>query len=413
MRALDKYRAALDASQTGCGKTPVAVKIAFDYDFPTLIVAPKTAVPMWEEELEDSGISEWYVINYEKLRANGTEWGHWIDKAKKIWKWNLPATTLLIWDEVQKAKGMNTQNARMLWAAKPYRNLMLSATAAKDPTEMKALGFLLGLHRLRDFWKWSMRYGCKPGMFGGLEFDGEPEDLDNLHKLIFPDHGSRLTTADLADHFTETQIIMTPLDFGAEVQAAYAEMDRELAALAAAKATDSKGAEALTIRLRARQKVELLKVPEMVDRTEDLVAEGRSVALFVNFTATIDALRARFSMPSGVVSGAHGDRQKHIKAFQADEIRVIVCNIQAGGLILNLQDLRGVYPRTSLISPNDNEKDIIQVIGRIHRAAGLTPTQQHVLFAANTIEEAVKDNCMKKMANVDIFNEGLKESVDE
>src|SRR5262249_33722186 len=151
---------------------------------------------------------------------------------------------------------------------------------------------------------------CVPGQWGGIEFDGDPDILDNLHKQIFPAHGSRLTRADMAEHFQETKIIMDPLEFGPEIKAVYEKMEAELAALAKTESKDKKGTEEsiLTIRLRARQRVELLKVPEIVERIEDLVAEGVSVAVFVNFTATLDAIRARISMPSGVVSGKHADR---------------------------------------------------------------------------------------------------------
>jgi hypothetical protein len=74
---------------------------------------------------------------------------------------------------------------------------------------------------------------------------------------------------------------------------------------------------------------------------------------------------------------------------------------------VNLHDLHGNHPRVSLISPSDNAKDIIQCLGRIHRAGGATPTRQYVLFAAGTVEEEVKENCTAKMKRIDIFNEGI------
>ena len=411
MTAIDKYRAALDASSTGCGKTLVAAQIAFEYDFPTLVIAPKSAIPMWEAELEDRGVSEWYVLNYEKIRTGKTEWGEWVGPKGNIWRWNVPADTFMIWDECQKGKGMNSQNARMFWSAKPYRNLCLSATAAKDPTEMKALGYLLGLHQLRNFWGWALKNGCVPGTFGGLDFEGTPEQIDALHHAIFPLHGSRLTRDDMKEHFKDTQIILDPIDFGPEIQAVYEEMEKELAVVETARKGDPRSAQAqeLLIRLRARQKVELLKVPYMLDRIENDLEEGLSVAVFVNFTATVDALRSRLEVPSGVVTGAHPDRQKWIDDFQNDRIRVIINNVQVGGVNISLHDLNGVYPRTAYISPSDNEKDVLQCVGRIDRAGNQSETQQHVLFAANTVEVAVKDNCVKKMKQIDIFNRGLDE----
>jgi Mimiviridae putative ATP-dependent RNA helicase len=409
--ALGNYGAALDASVTGAGKTLVACEVARQMKIPVFVVAPKVSRPMWERELEEHGC-DWYgVTNYEMLRTGKEPYGTWAKHSGgRIWLWQLPQETLLIFDECQRAKGMNSQNARIMWSAKPYNTLMLSASAAKDPTEMKALGYLLGLHRLRDFWKWALRNGCSHGMFGGLQFSGTPEDLDALHSQIFPEHGSRLDYDDMAEYFQATEINMTPLDFGPEIKQVYEHMATELAALDEKKQYDSSQAEVLTIRLRARQKVELLKVPYIFDMTNDLLAEGRSVVLFVNFTQTLEALRDRISnaYDVGIIAGIDiKNRQKYIDDFAEDRIRVMICNVQAGGVSVNLHDRYGKYPRVSIISPADNEKDILQCVGRIHRAGGATPTQQHILFAAGTIEEEVKTNCETKLGRISIFNEGL------
>ena len=408
--ALQKHKAAIDKSVTGAGKTLIACDLAKDLDRPAFVVTPKVGIPMWERELEERGCDYYGVINYEKLRTGKTPYGEWL--SPKVWKWNLPEKTFVIFDECQKSKGMNSQNGRMMWGCKPYTTLMLSATAAKDPTEMKALGYLLGLHNLRNFWQWCKLNGCRPGMFGGLQFKGTLDNINKLHKQIFPEHGSGLTFADLAEYFQDTEINTTPLDFGDEMKSVYKEMDDELTALLKKEASDSSSAEALTIRLRARQRSELLKVPYLVDRTYDLLGEGRSVVLFVNFTQTLEALKERIGSvtPVGEISGRPEgvkNRQQAIDDFAEDKLRVMICNVQAGGALVSLHDRRGEFPRAALISPSDNEKEIIQCIGRIHRAGGKTPTQQWVLFAAGTIEEDVQKNCHTKMRQVGVFNEGI------
>jgi hypothetical protein len=412
LEALNTGRAALDGSATGCGKTLVAAEIATTAQCPTLVVCPKSAIPMWKKELEVRGVNMLGAINYEMLRMGNTEWGTWVGPPGGIWQWSprLSSDTMIVWDEEQRCQGMNSQNARMCWSAKRFYNLCLSATAAKDAREMKALGYLLGLHDLRGFWNWTKLYGCQNGLWGGLDFVGGPEDVARLHRNIFPKHGSRLTTWDLRDHFTETQIITTPLEFGDEVKGLYSRMAVELAALKKRAAGDSNDAEALTIRLRARQRVELLKVPVMLELIEDWLKEGCAIPVFVNFTDTLEALHKRLSNVHavGIVSGkCIKDRQKHIDDFQADRTPILLCNTQAGGTSISLHDLNGNHPRRALISPSDNEKDILQCLGRVHRAGGKTPTQQHVLFAAGTVEEEVELNCRAKMDNIEIFNEGI------
>lgn len=412
MQSLDLHRSALDGSSTGCGKTVVAAKIAATYRRPTLVVCPKSVIPMWKRELYGQGVQPLGVINYEMLRTGRSAYGEWKRPLPKqmIWDTGLPTDSLIIWDEVQRCQGMNTQNAKMLWSSKKHFNLCLSATAAKDPTEMKALGFVLGLHKLRDFWKWAKQRGCYNGTFGGLEFSGKTEHLYALHKEIFPEHGSRMTVSDLSEHFTETQIITTPIEFGDELRNIYKQMEEELNKLSDREKNDP--TEVLTIRLRARQRAELCKVPIILEMVEDFLAEGRSLAIFVNFTDTLEAIRERLSVLTtvGMISGGYvKDRQKYIDDFAADRIRVMICNTQAGGVSVNLHDQRGEFPRTSIISPSDNEKDILQCLGRIHRAGGETPTQQHVLFAADTIESEVEYNCRKKIEQIGIINCGQNE----
>lgn len=412
--ALLKYKAALDASDTGCGKTLVAAEIAAELRRPTFIVCLKSSIPMWEKETKDRGWPALDVVNYELLRRGRTKWGTWA--ARKIWTWKLSNDALIIWDEVQKCQGFDSLNSKMLIGSKPYTNLLLSASAAEDPTEMRASGYLLGLHSLRDFWSWCKSNGCNPGQFGGLEFGKElnvkyDEILAKLHYRLFPDHGSRLTVTDLKDHFQDTQIITTPLDFGPEVKKIYKEMEAELSNLKEVMLSDSPSAEALVRMLRARQQAELCKTPTMIEMAEDLLREGRSVVIFVNFEATIQALNSRLA-GARIISGKTSDnRQETIDAFQSDECRLLICNVQAGGVSVSLHDLNGNHPRTAIISPSWNAKDILQTLGRVHRAGGKTPSQQHILFASGTIEEDVEQAVRTKMRRIDLLNEGDENSV--
>lgn len=415
MEALRKHNAALDASSTGCGKTLVSAEIAARLGRPTFIVGLKSSIPMWQQEMADRGHPALSVINYEMLRRGKTQWGSWA--GRKIWNWNLPDDALLIWDEVQNCQGYDSLNSKMLIGAKPFSNLLLSATAAEDPTEMKANGYILGLHRLRDFWSWCKQNGCAPGQFGGLEFGKElnvnyDEILARLHYSLFPEHGSRLSVSDLKDHFQETQIITTPIEFGEEIKSIYAEMEAEIANLHELMLSDEDvdpSAEALVALLRARQKTELCKVPVMIQMAEDLIREGRSVVIFVNFNATIEALNKRL-VGFKIISGRAKDRQQVIKSFQSDECRGLIVNGQAGGVSVSLHDLHGNHPRIAIISPSFNAKQILQTLGRVHRAGGATPSQQHILFAAGTVEEQVEQAVRAKIHRIEIFNDGKEDS---
>lgn len=405
LSAIREYRAALDASETGTGKTVVGASIAAELKVPVLVICPKIVIPSWEAELKEQGVKPLAVLNYEKLRTGKTPWGSWDGKQ---WKWqNLTNDALLIWDEVHRCQGNGTKNAKMLLAAKPFQNLMCSATAAEDPTEMKALGYVLGLHAGGNFFTWAMRNGCFRNRWGGLEFKGKDEFLQRIADQIFPEKGSRVSKKDLADHFAETQIITSPLSIDDRIGELYEEMEREIAELEARALQDKKGHEheKLTLMLRARQKIELLKIPAMIELTEDLVREGHSVVLFVNFDATADALADRLQI-GGIIRGGQSAeaRAEIVEKFQSNKLRVIVANIAAGGVGVSLHDVHGGHPRAAIISPSWNAKDLIQTLGRVHRAGGKTPSLQRVIFAANSIEEDIEKSVRKKLNQIQILN---------
>jgi superfamily II DNA or RNA helicase len=412
MSILQDHKSALDSSETGTGKTIVGAEIARRAEItdriPVLVVCPKAVIPSWERELKDRGASNAQVINYDKLRGGKTLFGHW---EKRKWVWDLDDYALIIFDEAHKCGGVDTKNSKMLIEAKDrYRVLMLSATLASSPTQMRAAGYLLGAHGLGNFWQWCLKNGCSKNRWNGIDFGGDPLHIKNIAEQI-AHRCSRMTVADMADHFTETQIVTEPLDFGDEIGAIYDEMEAELAALEASSKTDKKNsaAEALVAQLRARQRVELLKVPVIVEMTEDLLTEGKSVAIFANFKATLEALVSKLNAKSGI-SVIHGDqtageRQTAIDLFQTDVSRVVLCQTAAGGVGISLHDVTGKHPRAAIISPDWNEKNIVQVIGRVHRAGGKTPSMQRILFAAGTIEEKVEKSVNKKIKNLNLLNE--------
>jgi superfamily II DNA or RNA helicase len=409
-KALRTYRAALDASETGCGKTIVAVNLIKRLGIPAIVVCPKSTIPAWNKELKEQGIRA-TVVNYEKLRAGNTGLGKFFASQ---WKWSLEGSVdrLVVWDEVQKCMSMKSRNSKMLIGSKQYLNLLLSATAAEDPTEMKALGYILGLHGLKDYWGWLKKHGCRANAWGAMEFKGGPTELEKIHNNVFNNgKGSRLKVSDMKAHFTDTQIITEPVDFGDEgaISKLYETMEDEILNLHNEMLGDSANpaAQALVKQLRARQQVELLKIPYIVESAEDALREKKSVAIFVNFDATLEALCERLSTNCVIRGGQPLDeRSDCIKRFQDGSSQLIVCNIAAGGTGVSLHDETGKHPRTALISPSFNAKELLQVLGRVHRAGGKSISQQRLLFASGTIEEKIEASIRKKLKNLEIFNEG-------
>ena len=99
--------------------------------------------------------------------------------------------------------------------------------------------------------------------------------------------------------------------------------------------------------------------------TNKLVAEGKSVALFINFRDTIHAIQESVKNAMIIYGGQpEAERQANIEMFQENQKHVIICQMQSGGVGLSLHDLGG-RQRVSLISPTWSAIDMIQALGRI------------------------------------------------
>ena len=413
--ALSKHRVALDASDPGTGKTYVACAVAARLGYPVAIVSTKATIPSWSKVAAGFGLQPLLVVNYEKVRRGKLPECRAVGRR---FEWNLPEDTLFILDECQKCKGRDSLNAKLLIAARSqhYRILLCSATAASNPLEMRAIGFALGLHALYDFWTWAKQHGVVEGLFG-LQYEGGADCLKQLHKSIFPSRGSRMRIADIPN-FPESTVEAAVLETGKTkaIQREYDAMRRELQAAERtgdsvtmsklADQLDARSASPMTIMLRARQAVELHKVDAMAELARCGLEEGQSVAVFVNFSATIDALAEKLGCHDIICGGQDpGERQEIISRFQANLIPLVICNIQAGGVGVSLHDPTGTKPRLSIISPTFSAADLRQALGRVHRAGG-APCIQKICFAAGTCEERTAELCAEKLANIDLLNDG-------
>lgn len=414
--SLRLYRVAIDMSEPGTGKTYCGSALCARMSCPVVVVTTKATVPSWRMVLEKFGVKPLLVTNYEQLtrgkqavcRKHGT-----------YFEWLLPADALIVFDECQKCKGLKSLNSGLLIAARRqhFRILLCSATAASNPLEMKALGFALGLHALCDFYTWARRHGVVDGFFG-LQFNGEPDALKRIHESIFPHKGSRMTIANIPS-FPATMIEATPIETGKakSIQRVYDNLKRQMKEAqrhddrdtlhSLAHNLNARSVTALTIQLRARQEIELLKADAMVAMAKDAVEEGMSVVLLVNFDATIEHLAAALNAHDSILRGGQSptERQRVIDRFQANECPVVIANMQAGGVGVSLHDPKGIRPRLSLISPSFSAQDLRQALGRVHRAGGAASVQK-ILFAADTVEEHTADICANKLANIDLLNDG-------
>lgn len=406
---LARQRAAVDCSDTGVGKMYVGASIVRELNVPALVVAPKSILSKWHDVAAHFG-TEVSAINYEMVRTGRTPFGAWVPSKNGRGKWFQWADEVqfLIFDEGHYCAGMQSQNAALMFAAARQKKLTLvtSATLAESPLKMRAVGFLLGLHRGNDFYGWLRRNGCKPGVWGGFEFRGGPEAMAKIHKQIFPDKGVRVRVEEIPD-FPETQITCELVDVEnpAKAERLYAEMAMQIEALHERAQHDKGGA--LSEILRARQELELLMVPGIVEMARNAIEEGHSVPIFVNFRDTLEAIAGRLETPC-ILHGdiSPEDRDRYIKKFQSDERRAIVCISELGGVGLDFHDLLGRYPRYALVLPGYRAVTLKQVFGRVHREGGKTKSFQRVLFPATKLGRRIHSTVSAKLNNLDSLNDG-------
>lgn len=400
MDVLARRGAALDASDMGSGKTYVACSLVRETRLPTLVIAPKTILTAWHRVAAYMG-TDLDTINWEKVRTGRTPYGRWEDPTCKKFVWD-KRIGMLIFDEAHRGKGTNTLNSYIMAGAKGRTTMCLTGTPATSPLEMKSLGYLLGLHDYKQFWKWTRHFGCGPCHWGGFEFKGSFEEkrehMARLHRLIFPERGVRVRWQDIPGF---PDAVLQPGLYDATTKS---EVDEAYHQIAQAKLGDVREV------THAFMRVEQIKRPIMLDLADDALDQGYSVALFCNFRETIAKLAEAFEdnrVPYGIVQGdqTEEERQAAIDGFQEHRLPVILVNNAAGGVGLSLHDTSGQHPRLQIVSPSLSPSTFKQVAFRTRRVGGGKVLVKFV-YIAGTVEEQTKINVEAKLDCLDTLNDG-------
>lgn len=416
----------LNGCGTGIGKTFITLAAARELNLKLLIVCPKTITDDWKEAATKMGVELVGVYGWEWIKTGKTPFLHWNTRRvkKQVGKdwvlvdqkdrmiWNIQDGVAVVFDECHRAANDGTQNSKMVQLAVECNVpiFALSATIADNPTKMRAIGYALRLHQNgKDYFDWMKAHGVTQGRFG-YQFQGGARHLLAIHKSIFPKKGIRVRAEQLGDAFPKTQILAKAynMDESEEISEVYADMMARCAELEVAEMdASSRMANILVEILRARQRVELLKVPLMVQLSKDYMEEGNSIVLAVNFRETLQELIKRLSIESVVMGGQKPEhRRDMIAKFQANETNVLAGIIKACREGLNLHDIHGGHPRVSLIQPTPSAFDLRQVLGRVWRAGGKTPSIQRILFAKDTVEEDICRSLATKLDSLDLLMDG-------
>ena len=439
---------AADLSETGCGKTYVAAWVAKTMKVPVTVICPKGVIPAWQRVLESVGIRTntvnkgkaekcdvpcpHHIVNYEQL-VRGTRCNHLVEYDRNkytsgnIWRTDdginvkIAKNALIILDEAHKCKSENSITSSLMIKFKKagYKILLMSATAATLPTEMRAFGFAVNLHTGTGYRDWlNEKVDISQSQFGpvvDMNSFKTQEGMKKIHNELFnlQNVASRLTRMQMKAMFPDNRVFAECVDMGSnttKIKQVYELMESEIARLD--KDASEYSSHVFAQMVRARRMAEVLKVPTMIEMVNEWYRENISPVVFVNFTETIEALKTRLELlygdEVGVIMGGQSTkkRQSIIDAFQEDRKRIMLVNMAAGNEGIGLHDLNGKYSRGAILNPSFSAIHLSQALGRIHRAEGKTPCIQKIMFAAGTIEERCCERVQAKINNLDMLNDG-------
>jgi hypothetical protein len=438
--SLTKFGGSLDAGDTGTGKSTTFLAVCKALGARPAIITRKTIVPAWHEECAAMGVEPLFITNYAAAMSKNFPHGKVI-KTKKVspstgeesvtstYEWLTSGRVLFGFDEVQSCRAQKTINTKMLVAASTrFKTHMMSATPFTSPTEAYGIGMSLRLFHHSAWWKWQLNHGVRKNFHGHMEFCGDSSNpkkiaeglaiMEGIHGDIFPSRGVRTTRFEIPgfpDEITTASAIQIE-DPGA-VEKIYHDM------IAASRLEDIERAKidvpedlhdlvqplAITQNLRARQEAEMHKCAAIVELALDARNAGESVAIFVNFDHTIEALAEMLDTRCIIRGDRTGennyDRAHSLTEFQANRQWVILVNSAAGGAGISLHDPVTQKPRTSLISPPWSAIVLKQVLGRTLRLFGGFATRK-LLFTQGTVEERVMKRVQSRMNCLDTLTDG-------
>ena len=419
-RVLRTERCMLSACHTGSGKTYLAVQTIRDLGMSALVVCPKIAISQWNGVIDgmDARGNVIGVVNPERLVASKNNPWYRNDQG---WLLGGDVPRLLVFDEVHRgASGPDSKTTLALarWCNRAHPDnkvLAMSATPFETPMKMRAVGYLMGFHRFTEqsFYEWCRRYGCGYRDVGWgrtrrriFEFTRDRTRADAIMRTLRHEMGDRFMTVGpdeipgFPDEVKEVVLVdLAKRDHDALVRA-YAEMPERIQHMSE---------DDMVKTLRLRQQAEFCKAETMAQMACDLVEDGNSVFVMVNFTDARKRVEEYLDKKGVKYASIYGgqcdsERQAGIDAFQANRIPVIIGMAAACSVALSLHDERHERPRVSLISPGYSASEFSQGLGRIRRVGGTTAVQK-IVIAAGSVEERVGRAIEMKMANLDALTD--------
>lgn len=423
MTAFRSNKIVVDGSDPGTGKTYTSIALCKQMNLRPFIICPKTIMSTWAYVCKLFQVNPLGIVNYETIKFgkyydvngkrvdceyievscysndNGNNSNN--DDKNVEFKWKLPRSSIIIFDEVHKCKNPKSLNGKLLLSTSDCHNwkvLMLSGTLADKPESFHIFGYMLGFYKnIRQATNWIKGMIREDKSFLGVKKEIK---LSAINQKIYPEKGSRMRIVELGSKFPENQVSADCYHIKKKnrdiVNEAFLKINSLDTELKSALDTN-KNADILKALTKARQKLELVKIPIIKELTDDYIENGYNVVIFVNFTETIKKLSVILGGITCIINGEQtvDERENNIRMFQENKCKIVICNIAVSEGI-SLHDLYGI-PRVSIISPPYQSTQLVQAMARIHRAGSKTPALHRLIFCAGTCEEVICNRLKEKL----------------
>ncbi|MFL5281896.1 MAG: DEAD/DEAH box helicase [Rhodopila sp.] len=130
------------------------------------------------------------------------------------------------------------------------------------------------------------------------------------------------------------------------------------------------------------------KLDDLLEMVSEMVAEGRRILLFSQFTSMLDLMKPALvdaSIDFVELRGDTADRAEPIRRFEAGEVPLFLISLKAGGRGLNLTSADTVIHYDPWWNPAVEE----QASDRAHRIGQTKSVFVYKLIAADTVEERI------------------------
>jgi superfamily II DNA or RNA helicase len=149
------------------------------------------------------------------------------------------------------------------------------------------------------------------------------------------------------------------------------------------------------------------KLEELMEMVGEMIAEGRRILLFSQFTSMLDLIKPRLAA-GGVgfveLRGDTRDRAEPVRAFEAGEVPLFLISLKAGGRGLNLTSADTVIHYDPWWNPAAED----QASDRAHRIGQTKSVFVYKLIAADTVEDRILELQERKadLARIALGGEG-------